>query len=349
MIIPPKSCASPRWCRLFMERARQVRPDLELTPSTLESVVGICRRLDGLPLALELAASRVRVLEPDALLARLDDRFRILTGGSREKLPHQRTLLASIEWSHDQLDEKERILFRRLGVFVGGFTLESVESVCVDQDLERWEILDSLSSLIDKSLIEPAFHRDDAARSAPRYRMLETFRQYAKEQSEAAGDWGAIQDRFVRYWMEVAKHAAANLNGPEAKGILARLDLELGNLREAIRIALSEMADSQVALVLTGNLVRYWMLRAHWSEGLEFLRRALERPGAGARTVGRATALNSSGTLEYLTGRYAKSIGHLGEAIGIFDELWNEEGSRTRPDEPGQRLFLYCSVSGCLA
>jgi tetratricopeptide (TPR) repeat protein len=239
--------------------------------------------------------------------------------------------LASIEWSHDQLGKTERILFRRMGIFASGFTLNSVESVCVDQDLEQWDVLDGLSSLIDKSLIEPAFHREDAARGAPRYRMLETFRQYAKQQSEAAGDSGAIRDRFVHFWKDVAKYAAENLNGPDAKAILSRLDSDLGNLREAIRIALTDIADVQVALALTGNLMRYWMLRTHWSEGLEFLRRALERPGAEARTLPRATALNSSGTLEYLTGRYAASIVHLKEAIDIFTELgMRKEAARGR-------------------
>jgi predicted ATPase len=224
---------------LFTERARLVRPELELTPATLEAVVGICRRLDGLPLALELAASRVRMLEPEALLVRLNDRFRILTGGSREKLPHQRTLLASIEWSHDQLGETERILFRRLGIFAGGFALDSVESVCVDESLERWDVLDALSSLIDKSLIEPALHRGDPASAAPRYRMLETFREYAKQQSEATGESTAIRERFIHYWRNVARRAAENLTGPDADHSHA-VGHDLGNIREAIRVALDE-------------------------------------------------------------------------------------------------------------
>jgi non-specific serine/threonine protein kinase len=305
---------------LFMERARQVRPQFELTPGNLEAVVGICRRLDGLPLAIELAASRVKVLEPEALLSRLDDRFRILTGGSREKLPHQRTLLASIEWSHDQLSAEEKMLFRRLGIFAGGFTLEAAEVVCVDRDLEPWLILDGLGSLIDKSMIEPALRRGEVAEAVPRYRMLETFRQYANEQAAASGEEAAIRERFVRYWSDAVRAAARQYQGPEAKTVLFRLDAELGNTREAVQFAL-QAEDPQQALALTGNLVGYWMRRAHWSEGREFLRRALERPGAEARTPARATALNAAGTLEYLTGRYPAAIEHLKEAIDIFGAL----------------------------
>ncbi|MEZ4652540.1 MAG: protein kinase [Candidatus Eisenbacteria bacterium] len=318
---PATSLRDSEAVRLFVERARQVRPDFQLTDSNTDAVVGICQRLDGLPLALELAASRVRVLEPVALLARLDDRFRLLSGGTREKLPHHRTLAASVEWSHEQLDDDEKILFRRLSVFAGGFVFEAVESVCAGDGLETWQILDLLTALIDKSLVELDFQRQDAADFQPRYRMLETFREFARARMEEAGEGPSIRARLVEQCTQLVRDIGQRLNGPEASRLLALLDTEFANVREAIRVTLTELTDPEPALVITGSLGRYWMRRAHWSEGLSFLFRALSRPGAEARTNGRATALNSAGTIEYQRGRFAAAVEHLTEAAAIYEEL----------------------------
>ena len=305
---------------LFVERARQVQPDFEVTEANREAIAGICRRLDGLPLALELAASRIRVLEPSALLSRLDQRFRILTGSSRERLPHHRTLAASLEWSHELLEESEQILYRRLGAFAGGFTLEAAEAVCVDERLEAWRVLDALTSLIDKSLVEFESRRKDSEERAPRYRMLETFRAYANERLQAAGEDSAIRRSLVEHIRRLVRDEGEKLNGPGAKEALERLDADYGNVREAIRIALTEMEDAALVLGITSTLVRYWMRRSYWSEGLGFLERALLRPGAEARSPDRARALNSLGTLEYIGGRYLPAIDHLAEAIELFSE-----------------------------
>ncbi|MFN8548744.1 MAG: protein kinase [Candidatus Eisenbacteria bacterium] len=362
----PEQLRESEAVRLFVERARLAQPSFELNEANLPAVVGICRRLDGLPLALELAASRVRALDPASLLARLDDRFRLLTGGSREKLPHQRTLLASIEWSHEQLSEPERALFRRLGVFAGSFTLESVEAVCVDDTLESWDVLDAMTSLLDKSMIEPAMAASypnsggsgvnsgdgshsgsDAASNAdspaaasdsavnaitstrvpmakliaaPRYRMLETFRQYADAKLAEAGERAAQRERFARHWKEQIAGYVRRLSGPEGNAVLKRIDRELGNFREALTIALEEMNDSEVALRLAANMLGYWLRRAHWSEGKETMRRALSLPGAERPTQGRAVALNSFGVMMYYTGRYEEAVTYLVEAIELFEQ-----------------------------
>ena len=312
------SLASSDAVRLFVERAKQARSDFELNDTNVADVAEICRHLDGLPLALELAASRIRSLGPAALLARLDDRFRVLGGNARETLPHHRTLLASIEWSHDQLGETERALFRRLGAFMGGFTLESAEAVCVGEKLETWAVLDGLGSLLDKSMIEPLMS-GEGLEAAPRYRMLESFREYAARQIAAAGEAAALHERFVLYWRDKTRAQADRLTGPEAKVALLELDEELPNLREAMRLALTEIEDPQVALALTGNMMGYWMRRSHWSEGTELLHRALARPGADRPTRARAVALNSTGILKYLTGRYDDSAVDLREAIVLFE------------------------------
>jgi len=305
---------------LFVERARQVQPSFELTQSNLDVVVGICRRLDGLPLALELAASRIRVLEPAALLDRLDQRFQLLTANSREVLPHHRTLAASLEWSHELLDEPERVLYRRLGVFAGSFSLKSAEEVCSDENLDAWRVLDALTSLIDKSLVEFESVRGDGHDQDPRYRMLETFRAYANDRLREADESQAIREKLVDHVRETVDVEAKKLNGPEAKRALERIDADYSNVREAIRVAVGELDDAEPGLAITSALVRYWMRRTYWSEGLAFLSRALNHPGAGAPTPNRARALNSRGTLEYLSGQYAQAIEYIREALRLFQE-----------------------------
>ncbi len=210
---------------LFIVRARQVQPDFFVTDETGPQVARICRRLDGLPLAIELAAARVRMMSPGRILEGLDDRFRLLTGGGRS-VARQRTLRSSMEWSHDLLGPDERVVFRRLAVFVGGFTLDAAERVIADELIEAYTVLDLLSGLVDKSLVvtEP----DD------RFRLLESVREFAHEQLVAAGESEAIRGAHLEWVVALAGRAAPHLVGAEQQEWLARLDADHPNLRERV-------------------------------------------------------------------------------------------------------------------
>lgn len=314
---------------LFEARARQARPDFAVDDRNLTAVLGICRRLDGLPLALELAASRMRVLSPEEILARLDDRFRLLTGGSRGRLAHQRTLRASIEWSHDQLGETESTLFRRLSVFVAGWTLDAAESVCNGDGLEGWEILDALTQLLDKSLVDIAPGCEGEAGASPRYRMLETVRAFAAEELESSGEVARTRDRFVAYVRDFAVETAHGLVGPEAGSALARLRADYGNIREAILRSL-ELEDARPALVLTGGLLRYWLMDSFWNEGSSFVLQAVAHPGADAHPFDLGAALNSAGALLTRAGDAPASIALLERAEALFLQL-GDHGAAAKP------------------
>ena len=309
---------------LFESRARQVRADFALTPENASLVAAICRRLDGLPLALELAASRMRVMNVQDLHDRLDDRFRILTGGSREKLPRQRTLRASIEWSHEQLTDAERTLFRRLSVFAGGWTLAAVERICAGAGLEHWEVLDTLTSLIDKSLVEVDFGRIESGQSTPRYRMLETVRAYATEQLTEAGETARVQQRFIEYFAGFVESGAQALIGPEASRVVREQKLDYENTREAILLAI-ERLDVAPALNMSSWMLRYWFMTSSWSEGARLLEQALEMPGVEEHPLPLASALNSAGAVATRMGDSEGSIPHLKRAAELFEASGKRE------------------------
>lgn len=225
--------------RLFIERAAVLVPDFALTSANAEVVIHICQRLDGIPLALELAAARLRVLPLDQIAARLDNAFRLLTGGRRTALPRHQTLQALIDWSHDLLTEPERILFRRLAVFTGGWTLEAVESICAGDGIDTRDILETLSHLIDKSLV---FVVRDRAQDTTRYRLLEIIRQYAQTKLAASGEAGILRQRYAHYYFGLAE-AGAPL-GPSERthsGWLDRMETEHDNLRAALAWSLAEV------------------------------------------------------------------------------------------------------------
>jgi predicted ATPase len=210
--------------RLFVERAAAARPDFALDVERADAVAEICRRLDGMPLAIELAAARTGMLAVDQLAARLDDRFGLLTGG-RASLPRQQTLRATIDWSYELLAPPERTLFGRLAVFVGGWTLDAAEQVCAGRELARGQVLDVLGRLVDRSLVT-------ADPRAGRFGMLETIRQYARERLAESGEAQELDGRHARYFLVLAERA--ELHGPRQPGWLARLDAEHDNLRAAI-------------------------------------------------------------------------------------------------------------------
>lgn len=301
---------------LFADRAQQVQRDFTVTEDNLEAIVGICRRLDGLPLAIELAASRIRALAPAEILRRLDDRFRLLSGHKRDQLPHHRTLWASIDWSHEQLDESERTLLRRLSIFVGGWFLSAAETVCAGSGIEDWEILESLTKLIDKSLVEIDFTRESPT---PRYRMLETIREYAGAKLKESGETADQQRRFLTHFRDFAVRGANAMAGADASEWLANTDLDYGNLRETIRLGLADPENLPFALATAASLSRYWIKRNHWAEGRSFLAQALAHPNAEQFPSLRARALNSAGALAYTSGDYGGAVPLLLEATKMFE------------------------------
>ncbi|MFI9580615.1 BTAD domain-containing putative transcriptional regulator [Streptomyces sp. NPDC052236] len=238
--------------RLFIDRAAGVRPGFALDDSTVGAVVEICRRLDGMPLALELAAAKLRSMSVDQIAQRLDDRFRLLTSGSRTALPRQRTLLAVVEWSWDLLDEPERVLARRLSVFPGGATLAALESVCPDESLPAEDVVYVLGSLVEKSLVAASGDGE------PRYRMLETVRAYAASRLVRAGD--GVSARFAEYFLALAEEHEPLLRTGEQLRALALFDAEHDNLVSALRAAV-DAGEAVLASRLLGAMFWYWGIR----------------------------------------------------------------------------------------
>ncbi len=256
--------------RLFLDRARLVRHDFSPSPDELDAVVRVCRRLDGMPLGLELAASRLRTLSPTELADRLEDSFRILTGGARTALPRQRTLEATIDWSHELLSEPERALFRRLSVFAGGFDLPAVEAVCAGDAVADVDVLDLLDSLVDKSLALAAHG------ASSRFRMLEPIRQYAAARLVEAGELDDVRLSHARHFASVVAEAAPHTRGPEQMAWERRLDLDHDNVRAAFH-SLLELGDLDRYLDMGFDLFIYWMHLGMHVEGIDTLLAGLRR------------------------------------------------------------------------
>ena len=269
--------------RLFVERAAATLPSFTLDVANADAVVEICRRLDGIPLALELAAARINVLSAAEIAQGLGDRFRLLTGGRRTAVPRQRTLQAMIDWSWDLLVEEDRRLLRRLSVFAGGWTLEAAAEVTADRqasqaaqrapghgagDGGRLETLDELGRLVDRSLVVVEHE------ATTRYRMLETIRQYAGDQLNASGETVALRDRHLAYFRRLALQAGRELEGPDMVTWLGRLDAEVDNIRTALDWAFETRPED--ALRVCAALVQYWRSRAIASEGVERMHQAVE-------------------------------------------------------------------------
>jgi predicted ATPase/class 3 adenylate cyclase len=293
--------------RLFVDRASAADPRFHLTEKNASAVSQICLRLDGIPLAIELAAARIKVFTPDQIAARLDDRFRLLTGGSRTALERHQTLLALIDWSHDLLSEDERVVLRRLSVFAGGWTLEAAQAVCADEPPTRGSgggvpvaVLDTLARLADKSLVMV----DDSSDSAEaRYRLLETIRQYGREKLLQSGESERIRDRHLAHFLRFVEEAEPHLRRVDQVAWLERLEVEHDNLRAALAWAV-ERADAERGLRLAGASAYFWELRGYWSEGHKWLEEALalasphdRRRDRSVRSAARAKALYGAGRL----------------------------------------------------
>ena len=303
--------------RLFVERARAVQPEFRVTAANAPAVAAICRQLDGIPLALELAAARVRALSVENLAARLQDRFRLLTRGDRTTLPRQQSLRATLDWSHDLLSEPERAVLRRLAVFSGSLTLEAAESVCALDTTRTEEVLDLVAHLVDRSLV--ATEAD-----GERYRMLATVRQYAWEKLEAAGEKKAARVRHLAYYLAFAEHARAQLGGPQQGEWLARLDAERENLVAAHR-ACDRVPDGVASgYRLLHASKPYWFIRGQLELGLRLTLEALSRPGSQAGDAERSRCLMSAGQFCSMMGRYADARRHLEESLAIARALNDE-------------------------
>jgi predicted ATPase/DNA-binding CsgD family transcriptional regulator len=300
--------------RLFVERARAARSTFDLTEWNAAAVVEICQRVDGIPLAIELAAARVAHLVPQQIAARLDDRFRLLTTSGHASMTRHRTLRALVDWSHDLLSDAERTLFRRLAVFAGGWTLEAAEAVCGEG------VLDLLAQLVDKSLVLV-----DEQSGVLRYRLQETLRQYALERLDESGETLEIRRRHAEHYLVLAEEAEPRLFSPEQELLLAQLEREHDNLRLALGWS-SEAGDVEVGLRLAGALWRFWQVRGYLREGRAWLDRLLTTAGAAERTIGRARALNAIGFLTFLQGDYDTAQPLLEESLAIRRALNDRQG-----------------------
>jgi predicted ATPase len=306
--------------RLFIERAVAARGDFQVSNATAPALAEICWRLDGIPLAIELAAARVRVLSLEQLARRLDDRFRLLTAGSRTALPRQQTLRALVDWSYSLLAEGERALLRRLSIFAGGWALEAAEAVCTGEGLAADEVLDVLARLVDQSLVVAEELPGAAgAEGEVRYRLLETIRQYAAEKLAAAGEEAGLAARHARYFTALAEEATPHLTRAEQLAWLARLDREGDNLRAVLGwcVGQGNAGDSEAAelgLRLGGALRHFWFLRAQLREAQAWLHQLLILPTAATRTPHRAMAL---GTAAFFTGMVE---GGSATATALFEE-----------------------------
>jgi len=257
--------------RLFLQRAREAQPDFEFNESNRMPVIQICRRLDGIPLAIELAIALLRVMTPKEISERLESRFEILKRGRRTALPRQQTLLGTIEWSYNLLSEEERILFNRLSLFIGGFTLLSAETVCADERVPREEFLDLTTNLVEKSLL---LTTEDPG-GTTRYRMLDSIRHYGLKRLEQACETEVFQHRFAEYYREFAVEAEANLYGPDQVGWYDRLQSEYANIREVLRWSLDQ-DEIEIGLDIAGRIAEYWRVRGVPSEGVRWFERLLE-------------------------------------------------------------------------
>jgi non-specific serine/threonine protein kinase len=306
--------------RLFVERAVSAQPRFALSAQNAAAVVAICRRLDGIPLALELAAACAAALPVAEVAARLEHSFRLLTRGSRTALPRQQTLRGTVDWSYDLLSEPERLLFARLSVFAGGFTLEAAEAVCAEGAIAEDDVLDLLLSLAQKSLLVAEEHDGVVAR----YRLLEPLRQYAGERLVERGEAAAVQTRHVGYYLALAEAAEPELRGPQQGVWLERLEREHDNLRAALAWS-REQAVGELGLRLGGALWKFWSSRGYLSEGRRWLEAVLEETGESLTRV-RATALHGAGALASMQGDYGRASALFEEALALRRDLSDTGG-----------------------
>jgi non-specific serine/threonine protein kinase len=312
--VDPEELSRFEAVRLFRDRAEHAQPGFQVTRGNGPALVSVCRRLDGIPLALELAAARVRSLTVEEIDRGLDQRFLLLTGGSRTALPRQQTLQSLIDWSYDLLNAREKALLNRLSVFAGGWTLAAAENVCPGEPLEEWEILDLLASLADKSLVIA-----NPVEGITRYRLLETVRQYAAERLRESGEAAVWRRSHLDYLTHLGQEAEPHLGGPEQKAWMERLDHEHDNLRAALEWAAE--SEPEAGLRLMGAAWRFWDLRGYHNEARKLLTAILERSDPAHRTGDRARALHAAGLFAYRQGDPPAAGRHYEASLEIAREI----------------------------
>ena len=317
---PPEHLAQYEAVRLFVERARAVKPDFEVTNENAPAVAEICVRLDGLPLALELAAARIRLLPPRSMLARLGSRLKLLTGGARNLPERQRTLRGAIEWSYELLTPEERTLFARLSVFAGGRTLEAIETIC-DSEGEL-DTLDGLESLIEKSLLR----QEEGLGGEARFVMLETIHEYAREKLGESGEAEVVRSRHAEHFLALAEEAEPELKGARQLEWLDRLEEEHDNLRAALGWCF-ERGEVEEGLRIAGAISWFWHVRGHLSEGRRWLEEGLAKAGESVAPSTRAKALVGLGVaVEVQEGDYEKAVPLYEKGLAMYRKLGDREG-----------------------
>ena len=317
--VPPNEALDPAVLsrfpsvRLLSERAASARPDFAITADNAQAVAAICQQLDGIPLALELAAARVRSMSVQRIAERLSDRFKLLSTGDRTSLPRQQTLRALIDWSYDLLSTEEQTLFRRLAVFAGGFTLEAAESVAEGGAIARDDVQDLVTQLVEKSLVVLDAEHD-------RYRMLETVRQYGLDKLPA-DEGQATRARFVAYYVDLCERAAPEMMGIDAARWLKLLDSERENLLAAHAACATVAGGGELDLRLVRSVRRYFFSRGLVNLIYAMTVEAVGRDGAQARNLHRCRALSDAGQFALMTGRHGAAIELLEESLGIAREL----------------------------
>jgi predicted ATPase/transcriptional regulator with XRE-family HTH domain len=309
---PPAVLSQVPAVRLFLARALEVKPDFAVTDENAAAVAEICARLDGLPLAIELAAARIKTLSSAALLARLTGRLHLLTTGARDLPVRHQTLRAALEWSYDLLDPAAQTLFARLAVFAGGGTAEAVAAVCQDTPAPV-DALDGLARLVDKSLVR----QDAAGDHERRFSMLETIREYAADRLEASGERADLRARHAAYYLALAEAEEPAVRGAEQLAAIARLEAEHANIRAALDWFHDSPTGSDAELRLAGALWWFWQLRGYWREGRAYLERALARVSRAHLRQAQARALCGAGVLAWLQGDGAKGWGYLEESVAV--------------------------------
>jgi DNA-binding CsgD family transcriptional regulator len=305
---------------LFLDRARLRLPDFDLTPNNTAAIAQICRKLEGIPLAIELATARVDALSIGQISERLRDQLGLLSAGGRTAVPRQQTLRGTLDWSYELLSEPEQMLFGRLSVFAGGWTLEAAEAVGAGEGIEECDVLKLLSRLVDKSLVMSEASGADALR----YRMLEPIRQYAREKLEESGEAEAVRHRHAAYFLSLAKRAEPELLAGRQEEWLERLEREHGNLRAALGWTFSR-EETELGLLLGTALWRFWDMHGHLSEGRGWLERGISTSGS-MKTRTKARALNGAGYLALWQGDYEAAEVLVKESLTLNRELEDEEG-----------------------
>jgi predicted ATPase len=310
---------------LFVQRARAIKPHFVISETNARSVAEICWRLDGLPLAIELAAGRVRMLEPDDILKRLQRGLSLLSGGARDLPARQRTLRGAIAWSYELLDEPVRALFRRLGVFVGGWTLEAIEEVCNPVEELGVDTLDALESLVENSLVR----RVETDEGHSRFRMLQTIREFAQEELATAGEESEIRRRQASFFRSLVLAESGRVTS--SSGAYRLLELDHDNIRAALRWAI-ETSEANFGMEVAAAMWRFWMLGSHLAEGRRWLTEMLALPVAAPHKVLRARALMALGSLTYWQNDFEATRRYYEEGLEVFREL---------DDRPGIAEALY--------